>query len=266
MVHFQQVNASAGMGKSHALMTLLRGADHLRPLGDAVLVSTDVLLPDGSTVVVSVEGGNSGNRFVVHDSGAGLAVLSNSGLPGGANVIAAASRAVRTRGLHMEGASVASPPVEADGVPAMIKWVADGARRASEAAIAEARKRERKLLRERVQGELRRIFGEATVLQRGVLRGRSNDPHKFDFLISAPGGFRLALDAPTPDPSSVAAVVIRHLDVKAASLPGVRQVIAFDEADAWPSNSLDQLRLAGVPLIAEPEIWRLPERMGLTLQ
>ncbi|WP_424138626.1 hypothetical protein [Roseomonas chloroacetimidivorans] len=262
MIDFQ-VAAAPGSGKTLTILQLLGRVENLRPFGDAVLVSTDVLLPDGSAVVLSVEGGRSGTRFVVHDSGAGLAVLSNAGLPGGPHVVAAANRVVRSRGLHMEGAAVASPPVEAEAVPAMIKWVADSARRAAEAAVSEARKKERRLLRERVQGELRRIFGEATILQKGTLRGRSNDAHRFDFLISAPGGLKLALDTPTPDPSSVAAVVIRHLDVRAAELPGVRQAIAFDEADAWPSNSLDQLRLAGVPLIAEPELWRLPERFGL---
>lgn len=255
-----------GVTKSAGL--LQRVVKHARAqlTGDAVLIGTDVLLPNGLAIVLTVEGGAQGNRFVVSDVGAALAVLSDSGLPSGKNVIAAANRAALSRNLRLEGAAVVSPHVEADDIPATIKWVADGSRRVAEAAIAEARRKERRLLRQRVEGDLQTIFQDATIRLRGVLRGRSNDAHKFDFLVRGLSGFQLALDAPTPDASSIAAVIVRHLDVKAAGIAGLRQVIAYDDADTWPSKSLDQLRLSGVPLVAAQELRHLPNRIGLPIR
>lgn len=247
-----------------AILRALNLRSEGRRLGaDAILIPTDVLLPDRSVLVVVVTGGAPGGRLTISDAGAALAVLGNVGLPGGRRVISAATRTARSHGLNFEISEVRSPPLSSESLPSGLKWFADGVRRVSEAAISEARRRQRSLLRERIGAQLRTIFSEAVVREKAVIRGHSSESHKFDFLIAGTSGARMVVDAPVPDSSSVSSVLLRHLDVRAANQEGLIQVVAYDEADGWPAPALDQLRLTRARLVPSDILETLKdERIG----
>jgi hypothetical protein len=87
------------------------------------------------------------------------------------------------------------------------------------------------------------------VQRRARLKGYCEDSLRFDYLVTINAGLRLVVDAPVPDGSSIASVVLRQADIKAAQILGLHQAIVYDEADHWQSTNLAQLKLAQVPLI-----------------
>ena len=220
-----------------------------RRLGDAILVPTDVLLPNGTNLVAVVEGGKAGDRITVTDAGAALSQVADAGLEVSDKVLTAAKSAAGKRGTVIEAGALRFGPVPLEEARLAVVMLANTARDVAEAALQMGRKHEQIRFRERVRMELARIFNNASVQAGATLIGASTDKHRFDYLVALPGGRRLALDVPLPDHNSVAAVTLRQLDLKAAELPGMRQAIAYDDRDRWPSSTLMQLRLANVPVV-----------------
>lgn len=231
------------------LQELLARRNPCRRLGDAILVSTDVLLPNGSKVVVVVEGGATGTRVTVSDAGAALIALAEAGLALNEAAYASVKRVARSLGLALETGVLRSEPVPPEEVSYAVVVLANGAREVAQAAFEAGARQERRRFRERVEQELARIFGDAIVQKSARLRGASEDSLRFDYLVTMSPHRRLVVDAPVPDGSSIAAVVLRQTDMRAARVPGLHQAIVYDEGDHWRSTSLAQLQLAQVPLV-----------------
>jgi hypothetical protein len=227
----------------------LSGRMRARRLQDRILVPTDVLLPNGGNVVAIVEGGQASAEVTVTDGGAALAQVMDAGLDVSERVIASARRAAARHGLTLEGTLLRAPAGAVEDVVAGVLHLANAARDVAVEALDAARRQERSRFRDRVLNELRRIFVEGSVQARAPLRGFSEETLHVDWLVTLPGGARLALDTPVPDHSSVAAAVMRHLDLAATQPAGLRQAIAYDEHDVWGAGELRQLQLAQVPVI-----------------
>jgi hypothetical protein len=232
------------------IIDALQARNVVRRLDNVVLATTDVLLPSGSQVVVLVEGGASGDRITASDAGAALISVAEAGLELNAAAHASMRRLAVTLGLSLEAGILRSEPVSPDEVAYAVILLANGAREIAKAAFDVGRRQERRRFRENVEQELGKIFGSAIVQKSARLNGYSEDSLRFDYLVTLNNRCRLVVDAPIPDGSSIASVVLRQADIKAAQIPGMHQAIIYDEGDKWRSSSLAQLKLAQVPLIS----------------
>lgn len=213
---------------------------------DGVLVPTDVLLPNGATVLAIVQGGA---RVTVTDGGAALHQLSDAGLPISARVMAVARGTATRYGVSLERGALRTPPEAIADTWAAVVILANAAKAVAEAAIDAARKVERQTFRDRVREQLDKIFGHTSVHPNTPIPGSSTDRHRFDWLIALPGGVRIALDTPVPDSSSINATVVRHLDVRESHNEAIKQAIAYDDRDAWSASAIQRLQLARVPVV-----------------
>jgi hypothetical protein len=244
------MNHLAPFPRHDEITDALRRRNVVSRLGDVLLVTTDVLLPNGSQVIAVVEGGAAGERITVSDAGAALISVAEAGLAldGAAN---ASMRRLATKlGLSLVGGILRSEVVPPDDAGYAVTLLANGAREIAKAAFDAGRRQERCRFRERVEQELGSIFGAAIVQKGARLSGYSEDTLRFDYLVTLSNHRRLVVDAPVPDGSSIASVVLRQADIKAAKIPDMHQVIVYDEADHWRSTSLAQLKLAQVPLVS----------------
>jgi hypothetical protein len=228
-----------------ALMT--RRAPRRR--GDAVVFPTDVMLPSGVNVVAYIEGGRAGDRVTATDGGDALHEVIATGRELTDHAMRAAGRAAKRYGLTLEGTVLRSLPEAIEDARAAAILLANGARAVAEAALAASRKRERAMFRDRVRADLLRIFDDSKLQQRAPMAGASEDQHRFDWLVGMPGGRHLVLDVPVPDHSSIAAVIVRHLDLKELHRSDVVQAITYDDRDEWATQQIAQLRLAQADLI-----------------
>lgn len=183
------------------------------------------------------------------DAGAALISVAEAGLALDASANAAMRRLAARLGLALEAGNLRSEPVQPGDAAYAVTLVANGAREIAKAAFDAGRQKDRRRFRERVQQALCNIFATSIIQKGDRLSGYSEDSLRFDYLVTMSNRVRLVIDAPIPDGSSIASVVLRQVDIKAASVPGMHQAIVYDEADHWRSTSLAQLKLAQVPLV-----------------
>jgi hypothetical protein len=231
------------------IIDALKERNVVRRLDNVVLATTDVLLPSGSQIVVLVEGGAFGDRVTASDTGAALISVAEAGLELDAAAYASMRRLAAKLGLSLEAGILRSEPVSPGEAAYAVVLLANGAREIARAAFDVGRRQGRLRFRERVEQELGKVFGSAIVQKSARLNGYSEDSLRFDYLVTLDNHCRLVVDAPIPDGSSIASVVLRQADIKAAQIPGMHQAIIYDEGDNWRSGSLAQLKLARVPLI-----------------
>ena len=235
-------------GHEEVLKTL---ADRLQPVrvGDAIMVPTDVMLFNGNLCMVFVEGGAAGAEITVTDCGAALNAVFECGLELPDPAARTAKRAARKAGVTLEFGVIRSDPVPLNCVQYAVSLVATAMKDVSIAAYESAKKYGEPRFREKVATSLKQIFHDATVLKGPKILVSSEDELRFDYSVSLLGNNSLVIDAPLPDLSSVASVVLRQTDLKQAALPRIRQAIIYDDNDRWSSIGLSQLRLAKVPVI-----------------
>ena len=263
IMDFKTFTAEPGSNKPYPrhdeIIALLRDRRPPQRMGDAIIVPTDVLLPSNVTCIVVIEGGATGHEITASDAGAAMACVREAGLEVSAAVERAAARAAQPYGMVLEKGVLRSQPEAVAEARYLVLCMANTMSIVANAALSAARKQEKTRFRERVQKELNLIFAQDRVQKNAPLRGFSQDTHRFDFVVGFGEGRKLALDVPIPDPSSIAAVVLRQTDMRAAELQNVRQAIAYDKEDHWTSSGLAQLKLARVPLVTSEHL-----RVGLT--
>ncbi|MBN3867480.1 hypothetical protein [Gluconobacter kondonii] len=217
--------------------------------GLTIRVPTDVILPTHEIAVVSIDGGAHDERYTLGDGGQIFRSLDIQNYHISLTVRRAVERVARSRGMQVIGNELMTNPVSADQVIPYIPHVAEVMREAMISALSKVARNERLMLRHRIGAILNRISGEANVTPDFRMQGSTTDRYKFDFSVMTAKHKRLLLDAPIPDPSSIAATILRQSDVRLLHLQDVKQVIAYDPSDHWPSSNLAQLQLANVPLV-----------------
>jgi hypothetical protein len=221
----------------------------VRALGSSVHAQTDVLLPNRRGIVAVVEGGRHGVEVTVSDGGLALGQLAEHGLEWTPQAIKAARRAAQQWELRLEEGVLRTQACPPSDISWAIAQLANGAREVAERALEAARKHRAARFRETVRLQLELIFAAGSITRNAVVHGASSSRHRFDYIVALGDHHRVALDAPVPEGSAISRAVLRHLDVHAAAVSGLRQAIIYDEADRWPSSLLAQLELAQVPLI-----------------
>jgi len=214
-----------------------------------VHVPTDVILPTHDLAVVVVEGGAADDRYTLGDGGHLFNVLDMQGYTLTQGLINAVTRVARQAGAFVQGYEIVFGPVTLDAATALIAHMAELEREAMIAAFKMLGKMERRALKDRITELLSGIAAAGTVSPAYKMQGSTTATHKFDFALALPGRDRVLLDVPVPDPHSIAATMLRQADIAQLRMPQIRQLITFDPQDNWPSSSLAQLQLAGVPLV-----------------
>ena len=240
------------------MMTLVEAVRHaVFPLGDGrAEIATDVVMPSGAGIVVVVQGGTSDGAIRVSDGGCALRHIEASGIEVTEDGIRSLRRAARATGLDFTGGEVIAPPVSPQDVQWAISRAANGSREIASIALRAIQRSSARQFKARVRQQLARIFPSASISPRWRVQGKSEAPHRFDYGIRMEGGRQLTLDLPTPEPNSVSTTVLRNLDVRRREMPGLLQVIAWDDRQPWSSETLDQLRLAGVSVVRASELDR----------
>ena len=244
------VDATALYPRHADITRALKARNRALRLSGSLVVPTDVLLPNHSHCVVIIEGGVVGDRITVSDAGAALASVAETGLEITHAVLEAARRTAIPFGVGMEGGVLRTHPVSPEDAVNAVVALANAMREVARVAFDAARRAQRTRFRERVFGELNRIFTGSHVRRDGHIRGSSEDSLRFDYVVALNDSRRLVVDAPLPDLSSIASVVLKQSDLRVANIAGVKQAIVYDEDDRWPSSGLAQLNLAQVPVIS----------------
>jgi hypothetical protein len=222
--------------------------------GEWIVVPTSLAYPSNRTVRVYLSGGTDAVR--AFDGGGAFDELDGAG-EYEFDAFKALEKFAAKSGIAVDRRGwLATEPVSYEMLPSLIPYLAG----ISVNAAVHLRKRRRKTrlvdLREEVNGVLTQRF--EAVRRDAQLLGASNKRHKFDFLVDTRPNQQLVVDAALPDASSINAIVVRQLDVKAAMTPGVSQMIVYDDRDAWRSEDIALLRTGGRPFA----FTRLPEALS----
>ena len=221
----------------------LAGWSQPKAAGHRVIVPTNCLFAGGGIIRVIVEGGQ--NTFVVHDDGAALADFENAG---GDLITATKMMAAHFRqdGFLVDGNGVISaPPVSLDALAPTIALVANASRSASDHLMARWKPAFRLKFKDAVRNLLEAEYPKRWAHDR-TLVGKSNKPHKFDFVIDLGHERQLFFDAVVPEATAINTAVVRHLDVAATHGDKIVQRIVYDDREAWKASDLNLLKL-GAP-------------------
>ena len=213
-----------------------------RPHGEWVVVPTTCAYPSNRTVNVYLLGGSETVR--AFDGGGAFDELDGCG-EYGFNAFKVLKGFAKDKGISVDDRGwLMSEPVPYADLAGIVPHMANLSVSASSFLISRRHKKKLVDLREEVNKVLVSRF-DRNVHRHGHLTGDSTKVHKFDFIVDTEEENRLAIDAALPDPSSVNAVVVRHLDVRAAKPPKVSQLIVYDDRDNWKSEDLAILRTGG---------------------
>ena len=130
----------------------------------------------------------------------------------------------------------------------MISIVANASQQAAEHLVAHVRPK-RKDFRVQLHKLIHNKFGASVVDKpKARLVGASNKSHLLDYLIDLGDDRRLAIDAVTPDPSSINAAIVAHMDIRHANIPKLEQRIVYDDVDDWKSSDIALLAVGSRPV------------------
>ena len=211
----------------------------------SVVVPTHCLYPSNGIVHVYVEGGL--REFVVHDNGDAYDQLHSMGghepVPG--HLIRAV---VRQNGLLVSDRhSIYLKDVDEAGLAGAIALVANGAKEAAEYLISRHRPAPRRPIKDELEAILTLRF--PTLWRREeVFLGGSNKQHRFDYTVDLGRKGKLLMDIAKPEPSSINAAVVAHLDVRQGKAEHLVQRIVFDDHDHWTSENLSLLGVGAIPI------------------
>jgi hypothetical protein len=211
-----------------------------------VVVPTHCLYPSNGIINAIVEGGS--REYRVHDDGGALDEFESSGgrLRDGLPIL----RIVAARqGLSVSNFGIIrSPLIGQSELAATICLVANASKEGAHELVDRLRPPSKRNFRAELAKMLEVEFGHDRI-QRTPVIGRSNKPHKFDYVIQIARTRRLLLDAVTPEPSSISAAVVAHLDVREANRPELVQRIVYDDDEPWNAADLNILAM-GAPVVA----------------
>lgn len=212
-------------------------------------VATDVTMPSGMGVTVLVAGGRSGETVSVTDGGAAIREVRDIGLQILEHDLRGVHRTLKNLRMTFGDGEIRAPLVPVEDVGWAIALVANVARDMAMQLLKSVRVRRATSFKDRVNEQLMAIFKTA-IISRGLrVAGITSRSYRFDYGIRLADGRHLTLDLPEPEPSAISATIVRNIDVGRRKDGNLIQAIAWDDEIHWQGEILDQLRLAGVPLL-----------------
>lgn len=201
-------------------------------------VRTHCLYPSNSTVNVCVQG--RADTFIVDDNGGAIAEMYAS-IPAAADVSRQFSSLIKRYGLRTnQQGYILSPPVKPEELAATILLVANASKDAA-GHFVDKMKPPRRNFRAAIELILDRRFHNQW-RSSPKIAGASNKLHTFDFVVNLKDDRQLVLDFVVPEPSSINAAVVAHMDVSNAIEKPVEQKIIYDDTQCWKASDLALLK------------------------
>jgi hypothetical protein len=182
-------------------------------------------------------------EVVISDEGGALDAITAHGLPV-ANAKKMLAPFCKAAGLKTDGGKIFSPPVPLDAVAGVVALVANASAQAAHHAIDNIKIRRRRDLRLAISDVLQSRFAISHIKHEYQITGHSNKLYRFDTVVEIGGEKRLIIDAVLPEPTSINARVVSHLDVKHSNDPTLIQRIVYDDEEEWDASNLQLLQMA----------------------
>lgn len=201
-------------------------------------VLADTILPSGGVVYVHLQA--RGDHLSAHDNGAAFDELSRHG--GEIRSMTGVRRMLAETGFSVTDDGVIwrhrLPPSRAADA---VSIVSDASLRAAQYLLDHAKLPAADPLDRRLQDLLRIRYpnGRSNFAVRGKHR-----QHTFDFGVVL-GEQTVLIQAVTPDPSSVAAAIVKGMDAREAPGANVVPLFVYDPMDHWQSGTLSMLDFGG---------------------
>lgn len=209
---------------------------------DSVVVHTHCLYPDNAVVTVWVKGGPE-YGFVVSDEGRAIDELTacNREILHPDRFL---RRFCRREGLSAKNGQIFSPRVPIDSLASTVSFVANASAHAVVKGMETLRDRRPRNLRR----ELGELLGRTLPIQRVrkdvYLHGHTTRSYRFEAAIDLGRNRRMLIDPVTPDPGSINARAVAHLDIGRLKNESILQRIVYDDRHDWPASDLNLLQTA----------------------
>ncbi len=215
--------------------------------GERFAVPTQCLYPSNDCVVVYVYGGE--NECVVSDGGGALDEISSHGITV-ENPMKLLKQFSIGRGIITNGQKVFTNRVPWEALVSAIVLVANASAEAANWAVDNMKPKVRRNIKSALLSTLCLYYSRDRIKTDERLTGKSARSYRFDNVVMIGEGKKLLVDAVIPEPGSVNARVVAHLDVSRNEDSNVIQRIVYDDDDKWSSADLNILQMAAelVPL------------------
>ncbi len=215
-----------------------------------ILVTTDCLYPDGTSIVVAVVGGRQGETIVVHDDGGAEDRLAASGrhLKGATKILGRIAHKWR---LKVEDFRLTTLPVSADDLPIMLPIVANASREAAEALLLASSPRARRDLVGEVIATLHRKMPDRYLNLNYGVGGASHRHYQFDVAVQLRQDVTLLVETVSPTARSVNEMVAANLDIGRLPNSHFRPIMVYDpeQQDRFRTGSLSLLASVGPTVV-----------------
>ena len=215
-----------------------------------IMVTTDCLYSDGTSVVVAVVGARHGETVVVHDDGGAEDRLAASGrrLEAAAKILARVARKWR---LKLEGFRLTAGHVSVEDLPALVPIVANASREAAEALLGASAPRVRRDLVGEVIETLHRRMPDRHLSLNYEVGGESRRPYHFDVAVSVREGVTLLVETVSPNARSVNEMVAANVDIGRRHDHKFSRIMVYDpeQQERFKSGSLSLLASVGPAVV-----------------
>ena len=230
-----------GMTVAERLRNSLAPFEVLAERNGFVSVPTHCLYPSKSSVVVYVSGGEA--SAVVSDEGGAIDELSahNRIVP---NPDSFLRRFCRPSGLVARDGIIHCHPIEDHQLLSAVVLVANASSAAAHWGLEHLKHRRTRDLRQALLSVLERRFSVDRIDTGRRLQGKSTRTYRFGHVVRMNGERLLVVDSVIPDPSSINAHAVAHLDLGQLGDHNIVQRIVYDEQDEWRAADLNLLQMA----------------------
>ena len=207
---------------------------------DAVAVPTACMYPTNAWVTVYVRGGPNG--AVVSDDGQAIEELTvqNREIHNPDRFL---QRFCKRAGLEVKSGTINSPRIAGSQLPAAIAFVANASAEAVFWGMDKLRVRARRNLGEELERLLRTSLPKQTLEKDFEIEGKSARHYKFANAVRLSEKFVL-IDPVFPEPSSINARGIAHMDVSQKKDDSIIQRLIYDDDEDWKAPDLNLLQMA----------------------
>lgn len=207
-----------------------------------VAVPTSCLYPSNAAVTVYVRGGSKFGA-IVSDEGRAVDELTacNREILDADRFL---SRFCRRGGLRAKNGKITSPRVGVEQLAASIAFVANASAEAATWGLQSLKLRSRRNLRKDLETILGRTFPSEHITRDRRIEGKSTRSYRFGTVIRLEQERLLLVDPVTPDPNSINAHAIAHLDVNQREDDNILQRLVYDDEDGWRASDLNLLQMA----------------------
>lgn len=204
-------------------------------------VATHCLYPSNAAVTVFISGGGKDGATVSDDGGAIDELSTHNRIVDRPDRFLA--RFCRPVGLEAKQGKIISPVVPFEQLPSAVVFVANASAAAARWGFEHIKYRRRRDLRKELHALLVGRFTEEMVFE-SRLQGKSSRSYRFDQIVRLGEDRKLIIDPVAPDPNSINAHAIAHMDVGQLEDERIIQRLVYDDEEEWKAADLNLLQMA----------------------